>query len=251
MDTSPNIPFSRSDPGELKGSARKKTATMAGVLHTIRREESYHHSVLSPAAFSDSDNEEVINSTCTTCVTFTTQVVFRTEQEEPSLTVSLPDTGSLAPPSSSPPASPGEDEPETLEESCTVGTVCFCYSTPMQETGELDAPQVSSPPPARSPGSLAVAPSTSAPSASTPSASTPSASTPSASTPSPAAEESSSKRRRRSGREGEEGEEEAGSCSQCHVPLSTRKIRSDSAVQYRYRYRYSTVQYSGVQYAVH
>ena len=52
--SSPLKAFSRSTPaGSLKGSARKKTANMAGVLRTVRQ------SVLSPAAFTDSDSDSV------------------------------------------------------------------------------------------------------------------------------------------------------------------------------------------------
>jgi hypothetical protein len=61
------VPFTRtSNPGELKGSGRKQTATMAGVVRTIRKERTYH------ASFSNSADEmEVINNTCTCTCTFT------------------------------------------------------------------------------------------------------------------------------------------------------------------------------------
>jgi hypothetical protein len=64
-DTPPLLPFARSsDTGELKGSGKKQTASMAGVLNTIRKEERYQ------ASFSDSDGDEVINSTYTYTCTF-------------------------------------------------------------------------------------------------------------------------------------------------------------------------------------
>ena len=60
--SSPFRPFSRtSTPGVLRGSARKKSATLVGAVGAIRREERYHESVLSPAAFSSSESGDEVN----------------------------------------------------------------------------------------------------------------------------------------------------------------------------------------------
>jgi hypothetical protein len=223
---------------------------MAGVLRTIRREATYHDSVLSPAAFSDSDGEEEVNNsttcTCTTCI----QVVLYTGEDGPSLTPSLPGPATRAPPSSSVTPSPREDEPETLEESCMVGTIGICYSSTMQETGELEASQGRPPPTSSSPASLAVTPSgLASPSAPSPARDTVGTQSfislhiigflvstfPQAEGPSNHTGAEQPERKRGRSEEGGEAPEE-GRCSQCRVSLSTPKIRFDSAVQYSTMY---------------
>jgi hypothetical protein len=116
----------------------------------------------------------------------------------------------------------------------------------MQEMVELEAPQVRPPPPASSLTSPAATPSGLAtPSVPSPAA-TPSGLAQSSSNLSSTAAEEPERKRRRSG-QGGEAPEEAEHCSQCHVSLSTRKIRFGSEY---YTVVYSA-NYSAVQHAVH